>query len=291
MPEQPLQVAAFMDLFQGNARNFGVHAYKFAAEGKKESGSNSTVTNQLLTIEQYKAHLGGKMGLGVIPITEDNKCHFAAIDVDVYDDLSLYVEAIEANNFPLVPFKSKSGGLHLYLFLKNPADVKPVVDLMQKMTMLLGLDVLVKRKSNKMIEVFPKQKKLQEGGAGNWINLPYYDAERSRQRALRGGRELDLDEALQLMSSKRTTLTEVRSFVGDATPQEGPPCLQTIGMLNDLGEGGGRNNYLFSVGVYLKKSDESFWEQRLHSANLAMRKPLAKDEVEGTIVASLRKKD
>lgn len=285
-----LQVSEFMALFRGNNHAYGQHAYAYKESGKEE-GKNSTVREKLLTMEQYKAHLNGEMGLGIIPIGDDNKCFFGVIDVDVYDGLAPYIEAIERSNIPLVPFRSKSGGLHLYAFLKAPTDAKAVVEVLGQFSVLLGLDLLVKQRNNKMIELFPKQHKLQEGGIGNWINLPYYNAKAPKQYAVKGGEPLSFDDALAYAKDKRKTIGELRAFLADVAHGDGPPCLQTIMTLNDTSANSGRNNYLFSFAVYLKKKDPDFWEQKLFEINAGLRDPLPKEEVEGTIISSLRKKD
>jgi len=288
---QSLQLASFMDAFAGNTHSYGVHQYAFSDSGK-ENGKNSTVTNRLLTLDQYRDHLAGKTGLGVIPIDESGNVKFGVIDIDVYDaDLAPYITAIEQNNFPLVPFKSKSGGLHLYMFMKQPVQARSVIGALNHMTMLLGLDLYVKRKLNRIIEVFPKQVKVGQSGSGNWINLPYYAAEATRQYAVRGGEALSLDEALTYIKTKRKSLNDVNTFLGEVSYRNGPPCLQTISLLNMMDKNSGRNNYLFSFGVYLKKMDPEFWEQKLFELNDAMTAPLSRDEVEGTIISSLRKKD
>jgi hypothetical protein len=286
-----LQLAEYMEMFTGDIHNYGVHTYNFSAAGKEE-GKNSTVTNKLLTVEQYKAHLQGKVGLGVIPVTSDGEAKFGVIDIDVYDtDLTAYLEAIDTHDFPLVAFKSKSGGLHLYLFMRQAVASKSIVDILNKMVALLCLDIYIKRKLNRLIEIFPKQTKIAVGGVGSWINLPYYDVENTRQYAIVRGQKLSFDHALSYIKTKRKTLTEVRAFISDIAHDDGPPCLQSLALLNNISKGGGRNNYLFSFGVYLKKSDPEFWEQKLFSINEAMNEPLGKDELESTIVSSLRKKD
>jgi len=288
---QSLQLAEYMDLFAGNTSNYGVHQYNFTKEGK-ETGKNSTETNKLLTVEQYKAHLLGKMGLGVIPINEDGEAKFGVIDIDVYDtDLSAYIEAIEEHDFPLVPFKSKSGGLHIYMFMRQAVAAKSVVDMLNRMVSVLCLDIYIKQKLNRLIEIFPKQVKVNVGSVGSWINLPYYDVEHTRQYAIVRGKKLNFDDALAYAKSKRKTLAEVRTFLDEMPNAEGPPCLQSIALLNAVSKGGGRNNYLFSFGVFLKKSDPEFWEQKLFDVNNAMHDPLPRDELENTIISSLRKKD
>ena len=284
-------VAEFMDLFSGNTVNYGVHQYNFSGEGK-EAGKSWTETRKLVTMELYKDHLAGKQGLGIIPINETGECKFGVIDIDLYDDsVDPYLAAIEHAGMPLVPFKSKSGGLHLYLFVKQSANASAIVEILQRFVVLLGLDILVKRKLNRIVEVFPKQQKTTAADPGNWINLPYYNAEKTRQHALRDGKALSLGDALALAKDRRRTLTELRTFLNDAAGADGPPCLQTINLLGDLGENSGRNNYLFSFGVYLKKKDPDFWEQKLFEINESLAVPISKQELEGTIISSLRKKD
>jgi hypothetical protein len=288
-----LQVSDFMSVFKGNIHNYGQHVYKYIEGEEKENGTNATIKNKLVTEATFKDHLNGKKGLGIIPINEENKCYFAVIDVDIYKvNLNMYVDAIEKNNFPLVPFKSKSGGLHIYCFFKNPVDAKAAVDIMRKMAAVLSIDLLVKNTENRMVEIFPKQYKLDKNKVGSWINLPYYDAGGpSRQCAMKDGKELSLSEALLLIKEKRSTLNEIRSFLDELPHKDGPPCLQSIYILNSLDKNSGRNNYLFSFGVYLKKKDENFFEQALFEINRTLSKPLTGEELERTILSSLRRKD
>ena len=286
-----LMLAEFMDLFTGNLNSYGLHQYNFV-EGAKEAGKNSTVTNKLLTIEQYRDHLNGVMGLGVVPINNDGNVKFAVIDIDVYDaDLNTYIHAIEENNFPLIPFKSKSGGLHIYMFLRQPTSAKIAVELLTQMVTVLALDVFVKTRLNRVIEIFPKQTRLNTGGSGNWINLPYYNAVDTKQYAIRDGKALSLESALMYIKERTHSVNEIKTFVSELAYNDGPPCLQTINLLGIMEKNSGRNNYLFSFGVYLKKRDPEFWEQHLFELNEAFSHPLSRGEVEGTIVNSLRKKE
>jgi len=286
-----LQLAEFIDIFSGNAQNYGVHHYKFTDSGKEE-GKNTTITNRLVTAEEYKAHLLGQTGLGIIPINGDGDCKFGVIDIDVYDaDLTPYIRAIEQHDFPLVPFRSKSGGLHIYLFLKQAVSAKSIIEVLERMVTILSLDIYIKTKLNRIIEVFPKQTKLAPGSAGSWINLPYYDVANTRQHVLSRGKALNFDDALTHIKTKRRTLSEVRTFLSELSHADGPPCLQTIQILNNVEKGGGRNTYLFSFGVYLKKADPEFWEQKLFGINEDMADPISKAELENTIIGSLRKKD
>ena len=291
MPIQQLQLADFMSFFKGNIHNYGLHVYKYI-ENKKESGTNATVKNKLLTEIQYQDHLEGRKGLGIIPINEKNKSCFGVIDVDLYNtDLTDYLMAIEKNNFPLVPFKSKSGGLHIYLFLKNFVDARVVIGLLTKMISYLSLDILIKEKLNKITEIFPKQFKLEKNSIGSWINLPYYDSDKTKQYAIKNSGALSLENALVYIKTKQVTVEDVKIFLSDLPFQDAPPCLQALYILDPFRKNTSRNNYLFSFGVYLKKKDENFFEQTLFEINSSLVNSLSKDELEKTIIQSLRKKD
>jgi hypothetical protein len=228
--DKKLYLTEFQQIFEGNKQNYGQHKYKFTSKkGEKEAGESYTIKEKLLTQTQYKAHLDGKIGLGVIPINKKNQCKFAVIDIDIYSkNLSTYLEAIEKHNFPLVPFRSKSGGLHLYLFLSKYADVKNVRIYLEKMAILLGLDLLIQKQLNRVLEIFPKQTKLAADNIGTWINLPYFNADDTQQYAIKNGKKLSLGDALTYIKSKIISIYDIKAFLDNIPFFDGPPCLQTI---------------------------------------------------------------
>lgn len=286
-----LQVQEFMEFFTGSKHNYGELVYGEKVEGKKRTGSYRTVKDRLITIEEYRKHLEGSVGLGVIPINEDNKCKFAVIDVDIYDtQYTEYIAAIERGGFPLVPFRSKSGGLHVYMFLKTFVKVKTAVNIMRRFTQLLSIELLVKRQTNRTVEIFPKQENLQAESRGSYINLPYYEALEGTQRAITQQGDLDINEALVYIKKKQISIEDAKEFLSIVPFNDAPPCLQSLYLLNPDIEGG-RNNYLFSFGVYLKKKDEDFFEQNLQDINITLINPIREKELEITVLSSLRKKD
>jgi hypothetical protein len=289
-----LQVQGFMSHFSGSKHNYGEHVYgEIDSSTKKEKGKSQTITNKLITIENYRNHLEGKKGLGVIPIKEgDNKCIFAVIDIDIYGiDYSLYIRAIENNNLPLVPFRSKSGGLHIYAFFSEPVLAKKTVDFMKRISFLLSIDILVQTKKNSLVEIFPKQTKLTSEQYGSWINLPYYNANDTKTPAIVNGKVLSLTDALMYIKQKKINLTDAEEILNNLSYFDAPPCLQRLNLLNILDKDSGRNNYLFSFGIYLKKKDESFFEQNLKDINYELTQPLPEKEIDQTIISSLKKRD
>ncbi len=107
-------------------------------------------------------------------------------------------------------------------------------------------------------KIFPKQIKLSDKSVGNWINLPYYDADNKKQVALHNSKELSLNDALTLIKKKQTSLPEIEEFMSDLLFKDAPPCLQMLYILNPL-EDSGRNNYLFSFYyvLFMKRGNRS----------------------------------
>jgi hypothetical protein len=125
----------------------------------------------------------GDYGIGVIPIREDASCVFGAIDIDEYangESTRAVVEKVAHLKLPLVACQTKSGGIHLYLFLRD----KPVRAELVRMKLMEWATVL----GHRGVEVFPKQSVLaSKEDVGNWINMPYYrGAETNRYAVLPG---------------------------------------------------------------------------------------------------------
>ncbi len=285
-----LQLSEFISYFSGAETGYGQHDYKFVDQGKEE-GRNFTVKDKLVTAELYQDHIEGKRGLGIVPVRSDGKCKFTVMDIDVYDsNLDKFIHAIDKHGFPLVPFKSKSGGLHIYMFFRDFVDAREATDLTKRLAKVMSLDMFVKQQRNVMLEIFPKQIVVQEGRIGNWINLPYYNAKETKQPAVSQSKSLSLENALMLMKERVTSLEGVHTFLSNLPYNDAPPCLQSIYLLDAVGKNEGRNNYLFSFGAYFQKKDENFFEQHLMDINNEMQEPLSAEEIENTIISSLNKR-
>jgi hypothetical protein len=111
--------ARFMSVFEGSEVAHGQTTVgRTSRLGKAEA--KSFVVREPLTSSLVDAHLKGGQGIGSIPINSNNMCKFGAIDVDDYDlNLQDVVARVWSANLPLVVCRSKSGGAHIYLFLKD----------------------------------------------------------------------------------------------------------------------------------------------------------------------------
>ena len=231
----------FMKRFQGLTRAYGVYALtgKRSARGKVE-GKAKTVKRPL-TERIYDDHLAGRISLGVVPINDEGLTLFGAIDVDVYDLNHIEFEAkVREKEIPLILCRTKSGGAHLYYFLKELAPAKAVRERLKKYAIALGYP---------QAEVFPKQDRIEkEDDVGSWINLPYFGESR---KAIHEGRELTAEEFLD--RADFMTNIEPDDFEG------GPPCLRSL-VLREIKEGE-RNQAAFAICVYLRKRHGEGWQK------------------------------
>ena len=63
----------FLTLFKGNNRSFG----QFNPKTKK-----MITVEKTSTLANFEKHMSGDIGMGVVPVTDEGTCYFAAIDID-----------------------------------------------------------------------------------------------------------------------------------------------------------------------------------------------------------------
>jgi len=280
-----IDILEFTRFFKGNTSGYGVHIYdKPNDKGEKRSGKSLTKLEPL-TERQYIEHLSGNVGLGISPINERNKCIFSVIDVDEYKiDFKKYFKINEDYNLPLCFFRSKSGGLHIYVFFDQEYPAKTVTETMKKLLIVLGL------KSD--TEIFPKQTKVQRNKIGNWINLPYFNEKNPTQYLYgKNGEKLSLTHALQYIKNQVVSIEELKDIITSVPFADAPPCLQTLYILNDFTKDShNRNDFLFNVASYLKNKYEDDFPDKIRSINQQFPDPINEKELESTIINSHQRK-
>ncbi len=154
----------------------GVSGWMPAVAGGWRKGMDRLHASHLpLTAAVIKAHLSGKVFIGLYPLLRDNTCRFLVADFDgqaAMLDALAYVKAARANGVPAALELSQSGrGAHVWVFFtdKIPAAVARAVG-----TVLVH-EAMVLRGSMDLRSydrLFPNQDVLPEGGFGNLIAAP-----------------------------------------------------------------------------------------------------------------------
>lgn len=254
-----------MGRFPGYRHAYGIYNISNNARSQgKVKGRVKTIAKEV-TVDLYSEHLLGKIGLGIVPIMEDNSCRFGAIDVDDYGiDPASTQNAINNEGLPLVACTTKSGGLHLYLFLSTPAPASLVQERLRSMAALLGFGGS---------EIFPKQSRIlaEEGDAGSWINLPYQNEEKTVRYALDGNaRRLDLLGFLKYSTTKELTAEQLEAISSDPeeTIRGAPICINRM-LVRGKGKlpEGMRNDGLMQMGTLAKRMSPDNWEALIEDFN------------------------
>jgi len=274
-------VRRFAHLFRGNSRSYGAFHPK--------SGRMETLHREV-GFDTYTDHVKGKVGLGVVPITDDSTCWFGAIDIDAHGDLpDIDLAELEARvrerDLPLTVCRSKSGGAHLYAFGSEPLPAKLLRAALAKWAEEIG---------HRGVEVFPKQDKLpvdSEGNRqlGNWLNLAWFDADNPDclRYTVEGGKRRSFEYFLDLAESRKVSAAQLVERSSDEHA-EAPPCIQK--MISEGVGSGHRNEALYNMVIYLKQAYPETWRDKAFDLNARVfDKPLAFAEAKRTVASAGRR--
>lgn len=269
-------------------RFFALFPSNLRSSGRFDPGRERAFTEyEPLTVVDFERHLSGQMGCGGVPIQDDNSCMWGAIDFDNHDsDEDLPIKKMEevarANALPLILCRSKSGGVHAYIFCEKPIAASRVRMMLTKWAATLGMPGA---------EIFPKQARLgttKEGKLqlGNWINLPYLNAGKTVRYAIHDGKKLTAEEFVAVAEKLRVSEAQLRGFALTDHP-EAPPCVQR--MLSHGVAQGHRNEALYNIVVYFKKSTPNEIDAKAVEVNSTIfAKPLPRAEMGRTIASASR---
>jgi len=265
----------FIEIFTGLQRNFGaadMTKVTITEEGKKKP--KYEWTHREITKQDYIDHLNGVKAIGIQPVNDEGMCRFAAIDIDdkqySYKNFpyKTFLELIAKYNLPIVPVKSKSGGLHLYVFTKEPVKATFLRGFLEKLLLCLSLPA--------NIEIYPMQTELLDVDGkkdnGRFINLPYFN---KNQRVCLSpeGKEYTFEQFMKVLELNRYSKEELEEFAdkhvkemltgGAEEFEDGPPCLQilTKQKLSD-----GRDRFLYNYMIFAKKKFTDNWEKEVKRA-------------------------
>ena len=245
----------FMAAFEGFSAAHG--QTKIAEErraGKQKA--QSYIIRKPLTLDLVGGHLNGRVGVGSIPINEHNKCKFGALDIDHYPlDLVALDKKLRDAEVPSVVCRSKSGGAHIFFFFEDWMSAGEFRDKAGEIAAFLGWGGC---------EIFPKQEEIlvERGDIGNFINMPYFDAEQTLRYAIKeDGQDATLEEFLDLVDQRRVSAKDfIELTLGNSLDEfkDWAPCFQSL--FSDGVPEGTRNTVMFGAAVGCKKADPENWK-------------------------------
>jgi hypothetical protein len=280
-------ITRFKAIFSGLDIAYGTYKIESSRGDGKQAGK-AVVVRKPPTDDLWSKHLeGAEPSLGIIPIRADNTCIWGCIDIDQYPlDHAGLVKKIRSLELPMVVCRSKSGGAHVFLFVKDPIPASEMQRFLKAAAALLG---------EAGREIFPKQSEIlvDRGDTGNFLNLPYFGSDQTMRYAIKDdGTAATLEEFYGLYDQwvQPTDLQfPEQPKQADHPIKDGPPCLQAL-CAQGVPEGT-RNNALFNIGIYLKKVHPVNWDNALSEHNFKyVAPPLPNNELQ-VIIKQLHKKD
>jgi hypothetical protein len=273
-----------LELFEGDSNQHIEVTITGDLDARGKRAAEYKTVYKPVTAELWKRHLSGEIIIGVKPEIE-GKAKWGCIDMDPssYTDFSSkkFIDIIKHNQLPLVPVRSKSGGLHLMLFLKDWSDEKQIRQVLDKWN----------EKYFMAKEVFPRNKHL---------GMPYHRQERTIEYAFDdNGTALLVGGFIDIAYKKRMTIEELLEFKTQKYEPEPdwneyPPCIQNL--LTDKWTGTNRNDIMFNMAVLeMKKSDGNIDKKTLTTTLFERNKqiftdPLTEREIVGSVANSTAKK-
>jgi hypothetical protein len=281
----------FSKLFGGLTSAYGTYELNGAHREDGKAEGRALTKKGDVTIELFRQHLNGQLSLGIVPIMKDNQCKWGCIDVDEYDGFNplIIIKKIRDLKLPLFPYRSKSGGLHIFLHIDG---IIPATDMIDKLTQLAS------RLGLADCEIFPKQRTInvELGTIGNWLNLPYQNAKFTTRHAIDDkGQSIaieDLEKAVTPYLVKPEDFYKIKIeelHDEDELFNDYPPCVQSF-IKNTVEPGEGRNDALFNVGVLMlkKHGKDGAWEDGLGEVNKNWKEnAIPAKELKATVIKSL----
>ena len=271
----------FTQLFKGKSNTY---VRNELPKEKPELGQKikTKITNNEGKVDKelLSHHLDGDFGVGICPVNAEGKCYFGVLDIDYYKSkIKRVLHFIKEYQLPLLPFRSKSGGLHVYLMLTKSVSAKTMRDTLNAISYYFSLDTIYGKGK---VEVFPKQEKAE--GFGSSVTLPYFNFENPYTYLLDlDGNPVEFKEALDYIQHHFTTIEAVKEALEHLPYSDAPPCIQRILLSEEVGgEDTGRNNFLFSFAVYAKKKYGAGFEDYVNQINEHFEVPLESAIVEQT---------
>lgn len=284
---ETITVEQFLLTFKGKNNTYVKNELpKERPEKGQKTKTKITQNEGKVDSELMAHHLDGDFGVGICPVNADGKCFMGILDIDSYGSKILKMfRFIREYSLPLVPVRSKSGGLHCYLFTQKSVSAKAMREALQKIIDNFSLETIYGKGK---VEVFPKQDKAE--GFGSCITLPYFNAEKAYTYVLDlDMRPLSLEEGIDYCKKHSVaTLDVVDECIASLPYNDAPPCIQRALISEEVGaEDSGRNNFLYSFAIYAKKKYGSAFEDYVTEVNSSFESPIDDSALE-SLIASVR---
>jgi len=274
-----------LNLFEGNSELFITTSLTGEVDERGKHVAKTFTVHEPVTLKLWKDHLEGAQRIGIKPENGD-VVKWGCIDIDPqnYKGFSekKIVDIIREHKLPLIPARSKSGGLHLFIFLKDWTPIKDILKVLHEWNNVFF----------QSLEVFPMNK---------CMNMPYFNMDATTEHAYDDNNSpVLIGRFLELAKQKTIAIEDllklkIKEYEPESNRKQYPPCCQKL--ISEPWTGNHRNDLLFNMGVLeMKKADGNLTKKEVTEILLERNKqifstPLPEKEVISTVANSVSKKN
>jgi len=274
-----------LNLFEGNSELFITTSLTGEVDERGKHVAKTFTVHEPVTLKLWKDHLEGAQRIGIKPENGD-VVKWGCIDIDPqnYKGFSekKIVDIIREHKLPLIPARSKSGGLHLFIFLKDWSPIKDILKVLHEWNNVFF----------QSLEVFPMNK---------CMNMPYFNMDATTEHAYDDNNSpVLIGRFLELAKQKTIAIEDllklkIKEYEPESNWKQYPPCCQKL--ISEPWTGNHRNDLLFNMGVLeMKKADGNLTKKEVTEILLERNKqifstPLPEKEVISTVANSVSKKN
>ena len=274
-----------LNLFEGNSELFITTSLTGEVDERGKHVAKTFTVHEPVTLKLWKDHLEGVQRIGIKPENGD-VVKWGCIDIDPqnYKGFSekKIVDIIREHKLPLIPARSKSGGLHLFIFLKDWTPIKDILKVLHEWNNVFF----------QSLEVFPMNK---------CMNMPYFNMDATTEHAYDDNNSpVLIGRFLELAKQKTIAIEDllklkIKEYEPESNWKQYPPCCQKL--ISEPWTGNHRNDLLFNMGVLeMKKADGNLTKKEVTEILLERNKqifstPLPEKEVISTVANSVSKKN
>ena len=192
----------------------------------------------------------------------------------IVTDKPISTEIIKKYKLPFVPVKSKSGGLHIFVFFNDFTSTDKVLKKLNEINQQYFLAQ----------EIFPCNKA---------VNMPYHNVNASMEFAFDDNNTPVLvGKFIEIAYEKMIAAEDfynfkVQEYEAESQWKDYPPCVQKL--IQEGWSGNNRNNFLFNVLVLESKKDASLSVQQLEQIALARNNQIFSQQLSSNEVIALAK--
>lgn len=292
----------FLEVFDCQRENYYTFEEKAHRERDGKTEGKYLRFEETVTEDVIEKHLSGAISIGLVPTRRDGTCSWGVIDIDnevYHKDPVPIIKKVREKKYPLIPYRSKTSGLHLFLHIKGNVLAADMRKKIHELAADLGF-------GGTGADKFPNEDEITLDKDGKWkvgkcVNMPYQGAnkEYTTRYALRDdGTAVPLSEFFDFVETFRITPNQFNKLKSQTNKtenasepewQEYPPCTQAF-ILNKVGKGH-RNNAMFNLAVlaHLKNPQQVTKEVYERNKN-CFSPPFETDQELETIINQVKEK-